>query len=114
MGSAFEAARDEMRQALLRIFAMPMAVLWPDATTHTIDGYLRTKEINAVNVRRLLTDAVVPAQSVMLVDGVRYVLSYNSPQPSKGERGSQIVREYILMPETSGGGHGWSEFDNGN
>lgn len=112
MASRFSSARDEILAAMVRNFAEPMTVQRPDAMSQSIQGYVKTAELNGHTLKRLLTDAQIPTGSSIAVDGERYVLTFNGPQESKGnrDRGSQLIREYVLMPERTTDVQRWSEW----
>ncbi|CAG9001777.1 MAG: hypothetical protein CENE_03804 [Candidatus Celerinatantimonas neptuna] len=114
MSSAYEIACSELRASLMACFGQGILLQLVDGSTQSITGYVKTSEVGGHTVKRLLTDANVPVKSSLLVDGVRYVLTFNGPQKSKGGHASGLIREYVLMLESSGEGHGWSEYGNGH
>lgn len=111
MPSHFADGRALLAAALQRCFSEAYTLVLPDQEQISVNGYIKWHEPKGHIVGRLLTEQRLPEKSTLLVNELRYQLVAGFPV-KHANKSSQLVREYMLIPENSGAiRHGWSEFD---
>ncbi|PSW14780.1 hypothetical protein C9I98_21585 [Photobacterium sanctipauli] len=108
--SQFEGARELVRASLQSCFGRPIVVMLSDGSQRTVQGYIKSTELNGNKVKRLLTDAELPPLASLMDEGKRYVLAHSNALDMGRDGDSQITREYLMSLESAGAKHGWSEF----
>ncbi|EDP60850.1 hypothetical protein [Vibrio sp. AND4] len=107
--SNFESARDLIRQSIQRCFGRAMVVLTPQGQQIEVIGYIRSHEKGVNQVRLLVTDSELPECCTLLYCDKRYRLVFDAAVKSRRST-SQLMREYVMVLDTQGAQHGWSEF----
>jgi hypothetical protein len=107
--SEFESARRLIRQSIQRCFGRPLFVMTPQGEQIEVIGYIRSHEKGVNQVHLLATDSELPESCTLLYRDKRYRLVFDTAAKSPNGT-SQIMREYVLVLDTQGAQHEWSEF----
>lgn len=107
--SGFESARGLIRQSIQRCFGRSIVVMTPQGQPIEVIGYIRRHEKGVNQVQLLATDAELPESCTLLYRDARYRLVFNAAAKSPHAT-SQLIREYVMVLDTQGAKHEWSEF----
>lgn len=112
--SYFTQARNNLKQAILANFGDPILIQTVDGEV-TVEGYVKCMEEDTTKVFTFYTDAHLPPKSTLTYNDGVYELSLSMQQSGKSSRGnskSQIIREYLMNPQSAAVQNGWSEYPN--
>ena len=107
--SEFESARRLIRESIQRCFGRPLFVMTPQGKQNEMNGYIRSHEKGVNQVHLLATDFELPESCTLLYRDKRYRLVFDAAAKSPNAT-SQLMREYVLVLDTQGAKHEWSEF----
>ncbi|MFH0267223.1 hypothetical protein [Vibrio rumoiensis] len=108
--SYFSQAREMLKQSILDNFGDPQEVQTVDGVVPVI-GYVKCMEEDTTKIFTFYTDAHLPPKSTLAYNDSVYELSLSAQQNGKSSRSnSQIIREYIMNPQSAAVQNGWSEY----
>ena len=107
--SGFESARGLIRQSIQRCFGRSIVVMTPQGKQIEVNGYIRRHEKGVNQVQLLATDTKLPESCTLLYRDKRYRLVFDAAAKSPHAT-SQLMREYVMVLDTQGAKHEWSEF----
>lgn len=108
--SDFSQAREMLKLSILANFGDSISVQTLDGVKE-VEGYVKCLESDDTTVFSFYTDAHLPPKSTLMHNDVLYELSLSMQQNGKSSRtNSQIIREYIMNPQSAAVQNGWSEY----
>lgn len=110
MKSVFDDARQLIQAAIQQCFGSELVVMLPDGQQRKIQGYIKHQSSENHAIKRLLTASCLPPLSTMMIKGKRYSLAFSGHEQGKGNKDSQLQREYVLNLSQAGIKHDFSEF----
>ncbi|GEM77183.1 hypothetical protein [Vibrio sagamiensis] len=105
----FESAQGLIRQSIQRCFGRAMVVVTPQGQEIEVIGYIRSYEKGVNQVHLLATDSELPECCTLLYRDKHYKLVFDAAVKSPRST-SQLMREYVMVLDTRGTKHQWSEF----